>query len=610
MNWKIWLLIIFILGSLLAIFPLDFSKGVEIISIDEDSHAFEQGLKQGMIITSIDGEKINNFQDYTNIITSKFPEQEIQNISLKVTTDQGTFTLITNKKPDLELEEIINITELSTDANNNSNESEINSPSEQITEEVIGIEILSLKENSPEYRAGLRQGQKILSINKEDLTSIRDYNKAIDSELYGEKKKLTITTNKGDLVLFTNQAPQITVQDIEKTRIKTGLDLSGGARALVDKEEGQLTSTELDDLIAVTSERLNVYGLKDIQVRPVKDLSGNNFMLIEIAGSTPDELETLISQQGKFEAKIGNDTVFIGGKKDITYVARTGEQSGIYSCNKLQDREVCEFRFAISLSDDAAKRHANITSQLGINPENPQYLNKKLDLFLDDKLVDSLFISKDLKGSATTQIAISGSGTGATRQDAFENAEQNMKQLQTVLISGSLPFKLKIEKLDTISPLLGQQFINTILIAGAVAIAVVAILVFIRYRNIKLSLAVLTTSLSEVLIILGISALFNRNLDLPAIAGIIAAIGTGVDSQIIILDESQAVALSLKEKIKRAFFIILGTYVTTFFALLPLMWAGAGLLKGFAITTIIGISVSVFISRPAFAEIVKKVLKD
>ena len=43
---------------------------------------------------------------------------------------------------------------------------------------------------------------------------------------------------------------------------------------------------------------------------------------------------------------------------------------------------------------------------------------------------------------------------------------------------------------------------------------------------------------------------------------------------------------------------------------MPLLWAGAGLLKGFAVTTIIGISAGVFITRPAFAEIVKRVVKD
>jgi len=41
-----------------------------------------------------------------------------------------------------------------------------------------------------------------------------------------------------------------------------------------------------------------------------------------------------------------------------------------------------------------------------------------------------------------------------------------------------------------------------------------------------------------------------------------------------------------------------------------MIWAGAGLLKGFAITTIIGASAGVFITRPAFSEIIKKILKQ
>jgi len=524
MNWKIWLLIVVVLGSLLAIFPLSFSDGVEIASVEKDSVAYEQGLRPGQIIRSIDGQLVKSIEDYGNIIESKFPFVE---------------------------------------------------GAEEDIEETL------LETNATEK-------------NTTDSNNI----------------KLTITTNAGSFILFTNKVPEITVKQIEKTRIKTGLDLSGGARALITAEDKDLTTAEINDLVAVTNQRLNVYGLKDVQIRPVSDLSGKKHMLIEIAGSTPKELENLIAKQGSFEAKIGNRTVFSGGDKDITYVARTGGQSGIYTCSKSQEGEVCQFRFAISLSEQAAQRHADITKTLGVNATYPQYLDEKLNLYLDEELTDSLFIGKDLKGSATTQISISGSGTGSTREEAYNNAEANMKQLQTVLITGSLPFKLKIEKLDTISPLLGQQFINTILIAGLVAILAVGFMVLIRYRRIKLSLAVLLTSLCEVVIILGVSALFNRSLDLPAIAGIIATIGTGVDSQIIILDESQMTTLSLKQRIKRALYIILGTYVTTLFALLPLLWAGAGLLKGFAITTIIGISTGVFITRPAFSEIIKKILRE
>ena len=135
-----------------------------------------------------------------------------------------------------------------------------------------------------------------------------------------------------------------------------------------------------------------------------------------------------------------------------------------------------------------------------------------------------------------------------------------------------------------------------------------AIIVFFRYRKIKSSLALIITSISEIVIILGIASFINWNLDLPSIAGILATIGTGIDSQIIILDEAkQTTILSIKQKLKRAFAIILGAYFTALVALLPLMWAGAGLLKGFAITTIIGITTGVLITRPAFTDMIRRI---
>ena len=216
-------------------------------------------------------------------------------------------------------------------------------------------------------------------------------------------------------------------------------------------------------------------------------------------------------------------------------------------------------------------------------------------------------ISRDLKGQVTTQIAVSGSGQGETQEDAYKAAEEQMHKLQTILITGSLPYKLEIVKLDTISPLLGQDFMKYIIFAGIAALIAASLVIFVRYRNIKQSLLVIFTSFSEIIIILGIAALIEWNLDLASIAGILATIGTGFDDQVVLLDESRnKVSLTLKQRLKRAFAIIMGAYFTVLVSLLPLMWAGAGLLKGFAITTIIGISVGVFITRPAFSDMIKR----
>ena len=97
-------------------------------------------------------------------------------------------------------------------------------------------------------------------------------------------------------------------------------------------------------------------------------------------------------------------------------------------------------------------------------------------------------------------------------------------------------------------------------------------------------------------------------MDLPSIAGILATVGTGIDQQIIVLDESRrSKFLSLVQRLKRAFATILGAYFTASVSLLPLLWAGAGLLKGFAITTLIGITAGILVTRPAFTDIVKKI---
>jgi preprotein translocase subunit SecD len=472
-----------------------------------------------------------------------------------------------------------------------------------------GVFIKSVEPNSTAFDVGLREGQIIKSIEGVEIETVEDYAKAVEKFPTEERTKLIINTKKQEYILFTNETPEITINKIPLTRIKFGLDLEGGSRALV-KPEKKLSTLEINDLIAVTSERLNIYGLTDIVIRPVKDLSGNNFMLVEIAGATPSQLQDLIAKQGKFEAKIGNETVFAGGKKDIASVCRNDAScSGIESCFPVEGGEACRFRFVIYLSEESAKRHADITSKLGTNvTDQGRYLSKKLDLYLDDQLVDSLFISEDLKGRVTTQIQIQGSGFGVERAEALDDAQESMLKLQTVLITGSLPYQLEIVKLDTISPLLGDRFLYSIFLAGISAILAVALIVLIRYRKIKSSLALLFTSFSEVLIILGIASLIHWNLDLPSIAGILAVIGTGVDQQIVILDESRTgKQYSIKQRLKRALFIVISAYFTSLVSLLPLYWAGAGLLKGFAVTTIIGITSAVLITRPAFADIVRRI---
>lgn len=196
-------------------------------------------------------------------------------------------------------------------------------------------------------------------------------------------------------------------------------------------------------------------------------------------------------------------------------------------------------------------------------------------------------------------------------------AKQRLDDLRILLKSGALPIPIIAINKQTVSPALGEQFLTNVWIMGLLALGVVSLIVFLRYRKWKVVAPVLVVGLSEVLMILGFAALVKWNLDLASMAGILAAVGTGVDSEVIMTDE----ILQGEEeeshdekgwltKAKRAFFMVAASAATGLAAIIPLLVLGSGIgkLSGFAITTIAGILMGVLISRPAFQEIIKSVL--
>ncbi len=570
LTWRIWLVIILvIIFALVIINPASFTKGLLVKDVDVNSSSSLAGIKKGEILQVINNNKIEKIQDYYDFINSL----KFEPIRLKVITNNGTF-------------------------NYESTTLDFFTENDTIT-----------SVSGPALQLGLKEGFKVIKINNYSLSnySLEDIKLELEP-----KVKIEIKTNKGDYTFLTSQNLGLTLIEIPKTRIVTGLDLQGGARALV-KPEQKITDQEFESLLSTVRYRFNVYGITDVNIRKAQDISGTSYMVVELAGATPKELKDLVSKQGKFEAKIGNQTIFVGGHNDITFVCRNDASCAyVKECPQVQDGYACSFNFAVHLSSNAAKRHANITGGLSENlSEGKRYLNETLDLYLDDILVDQLFIDVDLKGKEATEVSVSGSGVGKTQEEAYTAAQENMKKLQTVLITGSLPFKLEISKLDSISPLLGKQFMKSIILAVIVAFIAVFVVIYVRYRKLAFFVPVAVTLFSEIFLILGVAALIKWNIDLPSIAGIIAAIGTGVDDQVVMLDESRSrKQFSLKERIKGAFFMIMAAFATVVVSLIPLMWAGAGLLRGFAVTTLIGISIGVFITRPAFADILKLVVKD
>lgn len=435
-----------------------------------------------------------------------------------------------------------------------------------------------------------------------------------------QNKTVNITVTKEEPIVITKvigvEPLGFQIYDAPTNNIKKGLDIAGGTRVIMEPAQ-PLTDDQRDFVLENIRQRLNVYGLSDIVVRSTTDFTGESYILVEIAGASKDEVSKLLSQQGKFEAYVGDDVVFKGGD-DIAYVDKTAQGSGLdprNPCQKISDEEwSCGFRFAITLTPQAAQRQADATAGLTVLFTGSNgYLSENLTFLLDGEVVNELRIGEDLRGNPVTDISISGAGTGATREAAQQAALSEMKQMQTVLQTGSLPVELDIIQMDAISPTLGEEFIKNAVLVGLFAILAVVAVIVIRYKKLLIALPVIICMISEVIILLGFAAIANWQLDLVAIAGIIIAVGTGVDDQIVIIDETlergnKRRSSSWKKRLKNAFFIIMTAYFTTVVAMIPLMASGAGLLKGFALTTIAGVTIGVFITRPAFAKMLEILL--
>ncbi|MCL2686962.1 MAG: preprotein translocase subunit SecD [Methanobrevibacter sp.] len=390
----------------------------------------------------------------------------------------------------------------------------------------------------------------------------------------------------------------VSIASISVLGIQQGLDLKGGSLIQLKLEEPVDTET-MNIVTNVLDKRLNLFGVQDVKVRP----GGDQNVIIEMAGVSPEEVERLIGSPGKFEARIGNETA---------PVALTGADIQSVSMYEITDTQ---WMVPFQVTPSGAQKFAEMAKGLG---------GEKVYMFLDGNLIDKNppQLSEELAtGKPAVELSITGGGANV------EEAQEQANQVYTVLKTGSLPVQISITGASTVSPELGDQFLNGAVIAGLLAILVITGMIFIRYRKAILALPIVITCVSEVVIVMGIASIIQWNIDLAAIAGLIASVGTGVDDQIIITDEVLVKQVSgeknkkrrltrVRMSVKNALFIILASAGTLIAAMLPLAYvgfargaSGIGTLAGFAFTTIIGVLVGVLITRPAYAKFVEVFLK-
>ncbi|MCX8175189.1 MAG: hypothetical protein N3E51_03220 [Candidatus Micrarchaeota archaeon] len=203
---------------------------------------------------------------------------------------------------------------------------------------------------------------------------------------------------------------------------------------------------------------------------------------------------------------------------------------------------------------------------------------------------------------------ISGPASGATQQERTADALKKERELASILKGGALPVQITIGSRTVIPAPLGSEFLRLSLIGLAFALLAISLMVALRYRRLQIIVPMLSISFAELIILMAILGSFT--IDLSAMAGMLAAIGVGVDAQIVVTDELLKKGEEARKRMEKAFAIITTSVTVAVVAMLPLLLI-SGLVEiiGFATATILGALLGLFISRPAYAAIVEHIFE-
>ncbi len=351
---------------------------------------------------------------------------------------------------------------------------------------------------------------------------------------------------------------------------------------------------------AVLNEKLNLWGLKEVPITPVED----SILMVDLAGIDLSTAMDIVATPGKFEIRIqiaNNTTSHVVWGEHITAVDMPKMQEGSWGVG-----------FTVDAIGAKAIRDSAVESGAVDDPEAHELI-----MLLDDEEIYSAPLAvaladnlRDLyeRGENVHSHPLTASTGGG------DEGRERAEQLHVHLRAGALPVEVAVIGSWQVPASLGAKFKEQTMIAGLFALATVAFVIFGRYGRKKILIPMIATSVSEVFMILGFASLVNWQLDLPAIAGIIAVIGTGIDHLVIITDEVlyEGKMPSLKvylARIGKAFAIIFAAAATTIIAMSPLLVMSFGALKGFAITTIVGVLIGVLIARPAYGRVIRDLLE-
>ena len=451
--------------------------------------------------------------------------------------------------------------------------------------------------------------EEVLAINGEEVDSPSQFYNFI--EKLPQNETFIIDTDRGTYSLLNpisnrsiSESLGLSVREEPRSNIRLGIELEGGSRLILKTQE-TLSQSDFDLLVDTLQSRLDVYGASGTRVNKLDDaFSDDQYIIIESISSNKNDIFELVQRQGEFQAIIENTTVFTG--ENVVRVYNDPQHASLQGCSGQIGNYVCSFSFSVQIDSEGTDQFFDKTKTLQVIGSR---LSEDVRFVLDGNNITSLSIAASFKYQKVSQPQITVSGDpSATEAAAIASAQREMKFLQTILSTQSLPTELDVVQSYSISSSLGEELLSNSILVGFVALLLVSAVVALRYRRFEIFIAIFLALITEVLIVFGFAAFMRLAIDLAAIGGLIAAIGTGVDDQIIITDEyfkKRKKDVSSKKRIKGALAIIMIAYLTTLAAMLPLNFAGLNIIQGFAFMIIVGVTVGVFITRPAYAAVLR-----
>ena len=420
---------------------------------------------------------------------------------------------------------------------------------------------------------------------------------------------------------------EVTDPDVTQDEFRAAMDASG--YTYNDVRRG-VTAETRDAAEGVIRGKINEAGLSGGSVQQVQSITGEWFMLVEVPGEGRQDVIDLLEERGTVQIDIAypdSDAEDGTGVEEEVLIQEDFENIGTASRDENDQPYV-----PVSVINEApegeqspAHRFQDAIVDRGVATEaggarcnfdlDEAELNEGSDpcmlLVVDDEVVNAFGMQDGLAESMVGG-TWADSGNFRLTTTSFEDAQQVSINLR----AGALPAELDIAGEGTsafISPTQGENFRFYSMLTGLFAIFAVAGMVFLRYREPKVALPMIVTALAEVYALLGFAALVGYPIELAVIAGFIAVVGTGVDDLVIIADEvmSEGDVKSRKvfdSRFRRAFWVIGAAAATTIIAMSPLMVLSLGDLSGFAIFTILGVLIGVLITRPAYGDILRRLL--